>query len=136
LKVGWKRGIRPVLVNVSDRRTLFVNDHGGAFDPTRFGSLVGNLTLRYAGRRVNPHLFRDIFAVQWLQDHPDDYLTLSKILWHHNIQTTLQIYGAGFDESHGARRVEEWLEARKVALGSREILESEKAGRTRSFKSR
>ena len=127
---------RPVLVNGSDQRNLFVNDSGRPFDPTRLESLVENLTFRYAGRRVNPHLFRDIFAIAWLKDHPEDYLTLSKILWHSNIQTTLQHYGRNFDESHGARRVEEWLEARKVALGSREILESEKAGRTRSFKSR
>lgn len=105
---------RPILVNTSDRRTLFVNDHGRAFDPTRLGSLVGNLTFRYAGRRVNPHLFRDIFALKWLEDHPEDYLTLSKILWHANIQTTLQIYGRNFDESYGARRVEEWLDERKT----------------------
>src|SRR5579859_7910492 len=69
--------------------------------------------MRYTGRRVNPHLLRDIFAVKWLEDHPEDYLTLSKILWHRNIQTTLQIYGAGFDESHGARRVDDWREQRR-----------------------
>ena len=74
---------------------------------------MGNLTLRYTGRRVNPHLFRDIFAVKWLEDHPEGYLTLKNILWHSNIQTTLQIYGRNFDESHGARCVEEWLDMRK-----------------------
>ena len=67
------------------------------------------------GRQVNPHVFRDIFDVQSLQDHPEDYLTLSKILWHRDINTTPQIYGAGLDESHGARRVEQWLDERKAA---------------------
>jgi len=50
-----------------------------------------------------------------LEHHPEDFLTLSKILWHRNIKTTLQIYGANFDESHGARRVEQWLDARRKA---------------------
>jgi integrase len=107
---------RPFLVDVSDQRTLFVNDHGCPFDPTRLALLVENLTLRYTGRQVNPHLFRDIFAIKWLEDHPEDYLTLSKVLWHSNIQTTLQHYGRNFDESHGARRVEEWLDSRKAGF--------------------
>jgi hypothetical protein len=44
-----------------------------------------------------------------LESHPEDYLTLSKILWHRNVQTTLGIYGAQFDGSNGVRRVDEWL---------------------------
>ena len=80
---------------------------------TGFGNLVGSVTLKYAGRRANPHLMRDIFALRWLEDHLEDYLTLSKILWHRSIETTIRIYGARFDESHGARRVEEWLDGKK-----------------------
>ena len=57
------------------------------------------MTAHYAGRRATPHLFRDIFAVKYLEERPEDYLTLSKILWHRNIQNTLRIYGARFDES-------------------------------------
>jgi len=52
-------------------------------------------------------------AVKWLEEHPEDYLTVSKILWHRNIQTTLRIYGRNFDESHGVRRMEAWLEDRQ-----------------------
>ena len=105
---------RSTLVVTDHHYRLFVNDHGRPFDPTRLEILVENLTLSYVNRRVNPHLFRDIFAVKWLEDHPEDYLTLSKVLWHSNIQTTLRIYGHNFDESHGARRVEEWLELREI----------------------
>lgn len=96
-----------------DPGTLFFTRLGHPLSETGMLKLVGNLTMKYAGRRVNPHLMRDIYAVKWLEDHPEDYLTLSKILWHRNIQTTLQVYGAGFDESHGARRVDEWLEQRQ-----------------------
>jgi hypothetical protein len=74
--------------------------------------LFSALTLRYKGRRVTPHIFRDIFAFRWLESHPEDYLTVSKALWHRDINTTLRIYGSRFDESHGVMRVEEWLDGR------------------------
>ncbi len=106
---------RSHLVRGGDPHTLFLNRNGRAYTSCSLGCLIGNLTIRHTGRRVNPHLFRDIFAVAWLHDHPEDYLTLSKVLWHRNIQTTLQIYGAGFDESQGTRRTEEWLDKRAPA---------------------
>lgn len=104
---------RPRLINGTDPGTLFVNDHGTVFDPSRLGQLIGDVTLKYAQQRMNPHLCRDIFALKWLETCPEDYLTLSKILWHHNIQTTLKTYGARFDESHATRRIEEWLDGRE-----------------------
>jgi integrase len=103
---------RPMLLNVTDPQTLFLNSAGRPISSEGMWMIVGNITRRYTGLRVNPHLFRDIFAVKWLEEHPEDYLTVSKILWHRNIQTTLRIYGRNFDESHGVRRVEDWLEAR------------------------
>jgi integrase len=53
--------------------------------------LVAQLVFEHAGRRVTPHIFRDIFAYAWLDDHPEDFLTLSKILWHQSINTTLRV---------------------------------------------
>jgi integrase len=106
---------RPKFVKGDDPHALFLNQHGRPFNTRTLESLVWDVTYRYTGHRVNPHLFRDIFAVKWLDDRPEDYLTLSKILWHRNIQTTLRIYGRYFDESHGARRVEEWLELRDAS---------------------
>jgi integrase len=104
---------RPTLVDCEDDHRLFVNDHGRPLDPTRLDILVENLTFKYGGKRVNPHLFRDIVALEWLRHHPEDYLTVSKILWHRRIETTLGTYGRNFDESHGVRRMEEWLNERE-----------------------
>jgi integrase len=73
-------------------------------------SLVTRLTSRYGGRAVNPHLFRDIVAFAWLKAHPKDYLTLSKILWHANINVTIKTYGSRFDESSGVCAMEAWIE--------------------------
>ena len=47
-------------------------------------SAVGELTLRYAGRRVTPHVVRDIFIASFLKDNPEQYETAAKILWHAN----------------------------------------------------
>ena len=84
---------RPMLVGCPDPGTLFLNQVGGCLDSSEMTSLVSTLTMRYVGRRVTPHIFRDIVAYQWLVDHPEDYLTLSKLLWHRDIKTTLGIYG-------------------------------------------
>ena len=102
------------LVGNTDRGTLFVNDHGRPFNAQSLEIRMGRITMRYAGRRVTPHLFRDVFAVAWLDDHPEDSATLSKILWHRNINTTMRVYGRNFDESYGTRHVESWLDQRAL----------------------
>ena len=76
--------------------------------------IVATLTLRHGGRRVTPHLYRDITAYAWLDDHPDDFLRLSKILWHANINTTIEKYGGRFNESNGVWAMESWLDERAV----------------------
>ena len=95
---------RPLLVTGNDPGTLFVNRYCRPFSSRGILSRVENLTAHYVGRPINPHLFRDIFAVKYLDERPEDYLTLSKILWHRSVATTIQKYGRNFDESHGARR--------------------------------
>jgi len=56
-------------------------------------------------------MFRDIFASWWLEKHPEDYLMVSKKLWHKNIQTTLRSYATKFDESQADCRVEECVDS-------------------------
>jgi integrase len=108
----YLKNYRPLLVNGKDPQTLFLSESGRSIGDAGIFTIVTNITYRYTGRPVNPHLFRDIFAVTWLENNPEDYLTLSKLLWHRNVQTTLKVYGRNFDESYGVRRMEEWLEKR------------------------
>jgi hypothetical protein len=105
---------RPHLVGTVDSGTLFVNDRGRAFDAHSLDFRISRITIRYAGRRVTPHLFRDVFAVAWLDDHPEDFATLSKILWHQDIATTMRVYGRNFDESYATRHVEYWLDQKAL----------------------
>ena len=51
---------RPQLIQETDPRTLFVNEDGACLADSRMVVLVSKLTLRYAGRRVTPHIFRGI----------------------------------------------------------------------------
>lgn len=101
---------RPNLVprsSRSDPGTLFLNKNGNPIRKSTLTDLVAHLTLKYGGRIVTPHLFRDAFALMWLERRPEDYLTLSKLLWHRNINTTIKIYGQRFNESAALRKMEE-----------------------------
>jgi integrase len=102
---------RPRLLGGKNPGTLFVNDDGEAIDYQIMTYHISEIVLKHSGRRMTPHLFRDAFAYAYLAEHPEDFLTLSKILWHANVKYTLSVYGRNFDESNGARRVDEWLGA-------------------------
>ena len=78
--------------------------------------IIGKWTLKYGGVRTTPHLFRDSIAFKWLKEHPKDYLTLSKMLWHKHVQTTIGIYGSRFNESSGLCAMEAWLDERSKGL--------------------
>jgi hypothetical protein len=94
---------------------LFRSEAGTMITRARMTIIVGELTLRHIGRRITPHTFRHILAYAWLDAHPQDFLTLSKILFHTNVNTTLKCYGARFNESNGACGMERWVESRKAA---------------------
>jgi integrase len=109
---AYLQHFRPLLVGDEDPGTLFLNHNGKAMTQHNMTNTIGNLTLNYAGRRVTPHMFRDSYAHCYLSENPEDYLTLSKILWHTNIQTTIKKYGRAYDESHGICKSAAWIEKR------------------------
>ena len=111
---------RPVLVgNRPDPGTLFLSERSTPFTKETMTDLIAGLTLRYTGTRSTPHRFRDTVAYAWLRDHPEDFLTLSKLLWHANVQVTVRIYGSRFNESSGVRAMEAWAEERQAARSHR-----------------
>ncbi len=110
---------RPKLLRNGDPGTLFVTKHGSPMRSNNVHSIVTRITSRFGGRAVNPHLIRDIVAFAWLKTHPKDYLTLSKILWHANINVTIKTYGSRFDESSGVCAMESWLEERAERANSK-----------------
>ena len=103
---------RPLLLHGNDPGTLFMSQHGKPMRSDQVDIVIGHWTTKFASRRTTPHIIRDSVAYKWLKEHPKDYLNLSKILWHKNVQTTIGIYGARFNESSGMCAMEEWLEQR------------------------
>lgn len=95
-----------------DPGTLFLTVKGKAFNDHNIRDVIKELASRHAGVAVNPHLFRDIVAHEWLQKHPDDYLTISKILWHKTLEYTLKVYCSRFNESTGIARMDDWRASR------------------------
>ena len=107
---------RPNLLRNQNVDTLMLNSLGNPLNSKLMQRVIGHWTLKFANLRTTPHLFRDAVAFQWLKEHPKDYLTLSKMLWHKSIETTIRIYGSQFNESSGVRAMEEWREARDSKL--------------------
>jgi integrase len=111
----YLRDYRPTLLgdNHEACSPLFPNSRGKPIATPALGKIVAGHTLRYTGRRLHPHLVRDIVAVTWLDHHPDDHLTVSKLLWHRDALTTLLVYAQNFNESHAVCRMEAWLRSRR-----------------------
>ena len=106
--LDWRaKGLEPR--NLPSGARYFAED-GGPLTKGQLGSLVSNLTLRYTGRRVNPHLFRDIFVHYGLNHHQDELPAISKHLWHKSPEITLIIYGWMFDEAEALCQGEGWFE--------------------------
>lgn len=104
---------RPVLLKGRKCNTLFVPPESDVVVSSFVTDSVSELTLRYGGRRVTPHLFRDIVAFAWLKSHPEAYLRLSKMLWHKHVSTTINIYASRFNQASGVIAMEEWLDERE-----------------------
>ena len=105
---------RPNLLRGADPTTLFLNQDGTPMDDKTVTDVVSQLMLKHGGRRVTPHLFRDIYSYAWLKDHRGSYLELSKMLWHRSPKYTLEVYGSRFNESSGVCAAESWIEEREA----------------------
>jgi len=94
---------------------LLVNQWGNPMSAQQLEEAVEEATAIYAGRAVNPHLFRDIIALAFLKEpkHNGDFLTLSKILWHKNHMVTIMEYAWMYDESVGVNVAAKWSEERR-----------------------
>jgi integrase len=108
----YLRDYRPHLLKGADPETLFVNAAGTPMSKNQMIRVVSGLTLKHGGTRMHPHLYRDVVAYAWLKEHPADYLTLSKMFWHANINQVVETYGARFDVSNGVSAMESWRDER------------------------
>jgi integrase len=110
----YLRDDRSILIGDKTTETLFVNDAGRGMKPETIADLIRELALRYGGKRLTPHIFRDIFAFEYLKTRPLDFVTLSIQLWHGSVNTTMKYYAGRFNASCGTAAVESWLEQRRA----------------------
>jgi hypothetical protein len=103
---------RPQLVRDHDPQTLLLKSNGTVMGLGEVDNTVETLTIRYRGVRVNPHHFRDIFAYAWLNENPENFSGLSKMLWHVSVDFTMRKDGARYNESSVVCAVERWLDRR------------------------
>jgi integrase len=100
--------------------TLFVNAYGRPMNAVTFGHMMCEISLRYGGegkrhgKRMNPHIFRDVFAFAYLKNNPRDFVQLSIQLWHSSIDTTMKHYAGKFNASCGTQAVESFAKARGI----------------------
>ena len=83
---------RPLLLNgrVSDRLWIAIRRRPMAAQTIY--CQVCDLTQELVGRRINPHLFRDIVATAIATDHPDNVLVSARLLHNASLKTTDRHY--------------------------------------------
>lgn len=78
---------------------LFANSSGTAPRAAGcFATQISKLLARELGTPVNPHLFRHIAAMLWLQQEPGNYEVVRLFLGHSTLSSTISAY-ADFDQS-------------------------------------
>jgi hypothetical protein len=112
---------RPILVTAAgtDYGTLLLNKSGRPMGEQQFEEAVEEATLHYVKRSVNPHLFRDIYALEYLRTNDANYAKLSKILWHKTVSITELTYSWMFNESDGTGEAGRWGEERETDRASK-----------------
>lgn len=108
---------RPRLVSGNDDGWLFPGQKPGR--PKTVVQIRHQLckaVLKHTGLVVNPHVYRHIAAFFYLEQHPEDYETVRRLLGHKSIETTITFY-AEFERRSAIRRYNEHLLERRFKLG-------------------
>lgn len=53
---------------------------------------IARMTRKHLGHQINPHLYRHIAAKLYLDKNPGQYATVSRLLGHRTLATTMQAY--------------------------------------------
>lgn len=103
---------RPRLAGGNDCDKLFLNKRGGPLSYHQLTVLVGELTGRFANRQIIPAAIRLSFAFKWLSENPNDYFTLSCLLGHKDVRTTIRLFWVPtyLSVSGAMRKFEDWAQ--------------------------
>ena len=71
---------------------LFPGPTGAPKQESTLSRQISEKIMQYLGVEMNTHLFRHAAGKIYLDRHPGDYATVSRILGHKSLATTLSIY--------------------------------------------
>jgi len=96
---------RPIL-NTKESDHLFLTLSGEPYDHKLFGDWIQHGTFKWLGKRVNPHLFRDIVATEIINE-TGNYVAVATIL--NDDPTTVFKHYWHLDQEKAARTIDDWL---------------------------
>jgi len=96
---------RPIL-NTKESDHLFLTLNGNPYEQILFGDWIQRGTLKWLGKRVNPHLFRDIVATEVINE-TGDYVAAATLL--NDDPTTVFKHYWHLNQEKAARTIDDWL---------------------------
>jgi hypothetical protein len=93
---------------------LFPGENGECRPPGGFGKQISTFLAKEVGVTMTPHQFRHLAAKLYLDDHPDGFETVRRLLGHKSIATTMRFYRE-LESVVATRRYNEFLEQKIVA---------------------
>ena len=82
---------RPILIEAPSP-WLFPGQNGARRPSGGFGQQLSDFVAREAGAVMTPHQFRHLAAKFFLDQHPDGFETVRRLLGHKSIETTMRYY--------------------------------------------
>jgi integrase len=97
----YVREHRPLLISVPTD-ALFPGPRGGAKSSNTLARQIPQTVFRFAGLRINVHLFRHAAGKLFLDARPGQYEVMRRVLGHRSIATTTSIYSGAETRSAGS----------------------------------
>jgi integrase len=103
---------QPILARSTWPGLLFPGEGDGPKQQAGFSRAISAALLHEAGLKMNPHLFRHLAALIFLERHPGCYEEVRRLLGHKRIETTIRNY-AGLEMTAAVRRYDEAVLSRR-----------------------
>lgn len=117
----YMKEYQPLLCGDSDSSLLFPGR--GGKKPKSDAKLREQITKcvwKRLGLHINPHLFRHLCAMIFLEAHPGAYEDVRRMLGHKSLQTTIDFY-AGLETTAAVNRYNDILVGYRVGVGKKAI---------------
>lgn len=109
---------QPVLAKLPTDTLFPGRKPGTRSSDTGMRKIISDWLRKRLGVEMNPHLFRHLSALIFLNQNPGQYESVRQLLGHKNLQTTIEFY-AGFEADEAMRRFASILHSLRDNDGAR-----------------